>query len=250
MSDAQLMQGDCLVLMQDIPDSSVDMVLCDPPYCSGGLFAANRQASTKTKYTDASYNGASRFPSFSGDNMDQRSFTEFMRMVLAMARQKTKPEGIVGVFMDWRNLPALTDAIQMAGWVWRGIVVWDKGSARNIPGRFRADCEYIVWGTNGPKAVDWTPGFSVLPGLYRVPSVASKNKHHQTEKPVALIEELLKIIPEGLTILDPFMGSGSTGVACINTGRNFIGIEMDKYYFEVAKQRIEEVKQRGKIRDE
>ena len=236
----QLYQGDCLELMRDIPDGSVDMVLTDPPYSSGGLFAGDRKASTRTKYCDSDYNGASRFQSFSGDNMDQRSFTEFMRMVLAKARQKSKPEVIAAVFVDWRNLPAMTDALQAAGWIYRGIVVWDKGTSRNIPGRFRADCEYIVWGTNGPKAVDWTPGSSSFPGCYHVKSVSTGKKNHQTEKPVELLEKLLSICPNDGTVFDPFMGSGSTGVACVNTGRSFIGMELDPGYFEAAKRRIEE----------
>lgn len=75
----QLYQGDCLELMKDIPDGSVDMVLTDPPYSSGGLFAGDRKTRTRTKYTDSDYDGAARFQNFSGDNMDQRSFTEFMR---------------------------------------------------------------------------------------------------------------------------------------------------------------------------
>ena len=62
--------------------------------------------------------------------------------------------GILEMFVDWRNLPAMTDAVQMAGWVWRGVVVWDKGISRNQPGRFRNDCEFVVWCSNGdlPKA--------------------------------------------------------------------------------------------------
>ena len=63
---------------------------------------------------------------------------------------------------------------------------------------------------------------------------------HATEKPVELLEHLMSICPDGGTVLDLFMGSGSTGVACVNTGRNFIGMELDVYYFEAAKQRIEE----------
>src|SRR5699024_4710897 len=70
----QLLQGDCLELLKDIPDGSVDMVLTDPPYSSGGLFAGDRKASTRTKYCDGDYNCAARFQNFSGDNMDQRSF--------------------------------------------------------------------------------------------------------------------------------------------------------------------------------
>lgn len=232
--------GDCLQELPDIKDGTVDMVLIDPPYSSGGLFAGDRKQSTRTKYTDKDFQGAARFQNFSGDNMDQRSFTEFMRMVLAATKEKAKPGATAAVFIDWRNLPAMTDAIQAAGWVWRGIVVWDKGTSRNIPGRFRSDCEYLVWGTYGEKAVDWKAGGAALPGCYKVKSVPSTKKNHQTEKPVELLEKILNICPEGGTVLDCFMGSGSTGVACISTGRRFIGIELDKQYFETAVRRITE----------
>lgn len=236
----KLMQGDCLELIETLEDGLIDLVLTDPPYSSGGLFAGDRKKKTSSKYTDKKYEGASRFPDFSGDNMDQRSFTEFMRMVLAKCRKKTKAEGICAVFTDWRQLPAMTDAFQMAGWVYRGIVVWNKGNARNIPGRFRQDCEFVIWGTNGGKSVDWTPGFVAFPGIYNEKSVASTKKHHQTEKPIGLLEKLVAIAPEDGTVMDVFMGSGSTGVACVNTGRNFIGMELNEKYFEIAKQRIEE----------
>ena len=236
----KLLQGDCLEQMQNIESGSVDMVLTDPPYSSGGLFSGDRRASTGTKYCNNKYQGAARFQDFSGDNMDQHSFIEFMRMVMAKAREKAKPEAIAAVFVDWRNLPALTDALQAAGWIWRGIVVWDKGISRTQPRRFRADCEYIVWGSNGRLPVDWTPGFKALPGCYRVSSVSTKKKHHQTEKPVELLEKLLEICKSGGIVMDPFMGSGSVGVACVNTGRDFAGIELDPGYFETATRRIRE----------
>ena len=232
--------------MQRIQDGSIDMLLTDPPYSSGGLFAGDRKQSTRTKYCAREHNGAARFSSFSGDNMDQRSYTEFLRMVLAKAREKAKPESIAAVFTDWRQLPALTDALQAAGWVYRGIVVWDKGHCRPVPNRFRNDCEYVVWGTNGPRKTEYKTGAPVFPGCYRVSSVPSSRKHHQTEKPVELLEKLIAICPEGGTVLDPFMGSGSTGVACVNTGRSFIGIELDGGYYETAKQRIEAAAQQAK----
>ena len=242
-----VMQGDCLELLKDIPDGSVDMVLTDPPYSSGGLFAGDRKASTRMKYCDKDYNGAARFQNFSGDNMDQRSFTEFMRMVLNKCRQKAKPESIAAVFVDWRNLPAMTDALQAAGWVYRGIVVWDKGISRPIPNRFRNDCEYLVWGTNGPRETKYVPGVFIGAGCYRVKSVSSKDKHHQTEKPVELLEKLIAICPQNGIVIDPFMGSGSTGVACVKTGRKFIGMELDPGYFEVAKRRIEEAQAQARF---
>lgn len=128
---------------------------------------------------------------------------------------------------------------EIAGWIYRGIVVWDKGNCRAIPNRFRNDCEYVVWGTNGPRKTEYKTGVPVFPGCYRVSSVPSSRKHHQTEKPVELLEKLLAICPEGGTVLDPFMGSGSTGVACRRMGLGFVGIERDKWYYGTAKPRME-----------
>ena len=239
----QLFQGDCLECLNELQDGFVDMVLCDPPYSSGGLFAGDRKKETASKYFDEKFAGAASLPSFSGDNMDQRSFTEFMRMTLAKCRQKAKAESICAVFIDWRNLPAMTDALQMAGWIWRGVVVWDKGNSRPTPNRFRNDCEYIVWGTNGARKAVFEPGAAICPGCYHIPNVAKKERHHQTEKPVELLEKLLGICPRGGVILDPFMGSGSTGVAAVNTDRGFIGIELDPNYYNTAERRIMEARE-------
>ena len=210
----KLLKGNCLDLLRQLEPGCADLVLIDPPYSSGGLFAGDRKQDTRVKYTDADFNGAARFPSFSGDNMDQHSFIQFMTHVSMELRELTKEGGTIAAFIDWRNLPAMTDAIQMAGWVWRGVIVWDKGISRNIPGRFRNDCEYIVWGTNGRKEVDWK---------------AAKGA-----------KALIQICPRGGTVVDCFMGSGSTGVACVQEGRGFIGIELGDQYFDTATKRIQE----------
>lgn len=236
----ELKRGDCLEVMDGLEDNSVDLVLTDPPYSSGGLFAGDRKSRTSSKYTDRDYNGAARLPDFSGDNMDQRSFTGFMRMALAKCRRATKPGGVCMAFVDWRNLPAMTDALQMAGWVYRGIVVWDKGASRPTPDRFRNDCEYVVWGTDGQRKAEYKKGVFVGKGCFKIPSVPSKNKSHQTEKPVELLKNLMGICPENGTVLDCFMGSGSTGVACVETDRDFIGIELLEEYFNTAQRRIGE----------
>ncbi len=242
----QLLMGDCLERLTELEDKSIDMVLSDAPY-SGGVFAADRQKSTSDKYFNPKYNGSCRFPDFDGDNMDQNSFTEFMQRVLKKARQKSKDEAIIAMFIDWRNIVSMINALQMAGWLYKGIVVWDKGNARNIPGRFRQDCEFIIWGTNGKKSVHYVKGVKSFCGCYRVKSVSTKKKHHQTEKPVELLEELIKICPNGGTVLDMFMGSGSTGVACVNMDRDFVGIEEKRFYFETATARIEQATERKRI---
>lgn len=238
----KLLKGNCMDVLKGLEPNCADLVLIDPPYSSGGLFAGDRKQDTRTKYTSCEFNGAARFPNFSGDNMDQRSFVQFIGTISGALREITKDGGAIAAFIDWRNLPAMTDAIQMGGWVWRGIVVWDKGVTRNIPGRFRNDCEYIVWGTNGRKEVDWkaAKGKRAMPGLYRINSVGTKSRRHQTEKPVELLKALCRICPEGGTVVDCFMGSGSTGVACVEEGRDFIGIELNDEYYETAVRRIRE----------
>lgn len=243
----KLIKGNCLTKLEEVAPASVDMCLIDPPYSSGGLFAGDRKMDTRTKYTDTDFLGAARFQSFSGDNMDQRAFTKFLAVVSAELREKTKEGGVVACFTDWRQLPAVSDALQMGGWVWRGVVVWDKVKSRNILGRYRNDCEYIVWGTNGAREVkpEVYKGFGALPGVYRVPSVTSNEKHHQTEKPVALLRQLLKICPVGGVVLDCFMGSGSTGVAAVEEKLGFIGIELNSHYFETAQQRIGQAIENG-----
>lgn len=243
----KLLKGNCLEVLKGLEADCADLVLIDPPYSSGGLFAGDRKQDTRMKYTDSDFNGAARFPNFSGDNMDQRSFIQFMSIISAKLREITKDGGAIAAFIDWRNLPAMTDAIQMGGWVWRGVIVWDKGISRNIPGRFRNDCEYIVWASNGDMPIDWkaAKGTKAMPGVYRVPIVAPKQRQHQTEKPVELLEGLLAIAPADGLVLDAFMGSGSTGVACMNTGRRFIGIELNGQYFETAERRIQEAHEKA-----
>lgn len=89
----QLLKGDCLEQLKAVAPGSVDLVLCDPPYSSGGTHAGDRKASTTAKYTDKDFDGAAKLPAFSGDNKDQRSFTAFMRWVCSELRQKTREGG-------------------------------------------------------------------------------------------------------------------------------------------------------------
>lgn len=232
MEDIVLLQGNCLEQLRKIPDNSIDMILTDPPYSSGGLFASDRKKSTRMKYTDVGYAGASRFPNFTGDNMDQKSYMLFLQIFLSACLSKVSDGNILMMFSDWRNIGAVIDAVQLGGWIYRGIVVWNKKNSRPVPGRFRNDCEYIVWATKGERKTKPVKGCHIFPGFYTVPIVQSKNKHHQTEKPLELLESVMAICPPGGRVLDAFMGSGSVGVACLNTGRKFTGIELNEYYFD------------------
>ena len=235
----EILQGSVFDRIGDVPDGWADVILTDPPYNSGGT-ARDKKAATGRKYCDNDYNGAHRFPDFENDGMDQRSATEFWRSTFEKARKKTKKGGLLLTFIDWRNLPAMTDAVQMAGYTWLGVAIWDKKNSRPNPDRFRNDCEYIVWGSNGDRPAITRKGCKVLPGCFRCTSVHTKEKHHQTEKPVELLEQLLQIVPDGGRVLDIFAGSGSTNVAAAHLGLECIGIELSEEYAETAKARIRE----------
>lgn len=233
--------GDALAVLRTLPDAAVSAVITDPPYSSGGLFRSDRaNRTTDEKYTRSDYMGAR--PDFSGDNMDQRSWQNWCREWLSECRRATRPAGYLCCFTDWRQLPALTDAVQWAGWVWRGVLVWDKTEAAKAPhlGYFGYQCEFVVWATNG--GVDRKPplaegGDGRMPGCFRK-AVRAADKHHQTGKPTAVMRWLCRCCPPGGIVLDPFAGSGTTGVAALAAGCRFLGCELSEAYHGVAADRI------------
>ncbi len=178
---ARLYCGDCFRVLEELQEREVDGVIIDPPYSSGGTFSTMRKGATYKKYC-RSGSEFGKDKSFTGDNMDMRSFTLFLRELLFSARLKTKDQGVCCVFIDFRNLPAVADALQMAGWIWRGIAVWDKKSSRPQMGRFKNQCEYIVWGSNGDLPLE--RGVGVLDGLFSYGNVPTAKRYHQTGKPV------------------------------------------------------------------
>lgn len=233
---ATLYRADALAVLRELPTASVDALVTDPPYSSGGMVRGDRMATTGLKYAAH----AERLNHFSGDNRDQRSFGLWAQMWLGESLRVVKEGGLIICFTDWRQLPTMTDCIQIAGWVWRGIVPWAKPDARPQLGRFVSACEYALWGSNGqmPKAIK-AEGARSLPGFYQ--ARAPRDRLHQTQKPQSVMAELLEIVPVNGIVLDPFAGSGTTGVAAVMGGRRFIGIEMTEHYVEVAANRLRTV---------
>lgn len=229
-----IIQGDCLAVLRDLPDDCVDAVIMDPPYSSGGLFRGDRTGSTTDKYVQGGTH-MSRLD-FAGDNRDQRSYAFWSVLWLSECLRVAKPGAAICVFSDWRQLPTMTDALQAGGWVWRGIVVWDKTeAARAHFGRFRSQCEYVLWGSKG--AMPLNNGRPSFPGVYRA-TVRQKDKHHITGKPTDLMRGLVRICEPGGVVLDPFAGSGTTCVAAKLEGYHYIGIEQSREYAEVARRRL------------
>ncbi len=235
---AQLWEGDALAVLADLGGATVDAVVTDPPYSSGGMVRGDRAQTTKSKYVGSEQvrngTGGGALLNFVGDNRNQRAYAYWCALRMAEALRATKPGGYLLVFTDWRQLPSTADAAQAGGWVWRGIIPWVKTAARPQSGRPTNIAEYVLWCSNGPIPVDYSR--PVLPGFHEV--AAPRTRVHITQKPVELMRRLVEIAPPAGTIRDPFMGSGTTGVAAMITGRRFIGAEIVHHNMRVAERRI------------
>lgn len=228
-----ILHGEALSTLLALPDETrFSIIATDPPYSSGGAFRGDRALPVETKYVSS---GALELrPTYGGDNRDQRSFFAWCSLWLSAAYRLAAPGALAAVFTDWRQLPTITDALQAGGFVWRGIVAWDKteGSRPRLGG-YRAQCEYVAWGSAGPMASEGVAGC----GLWR--GTAPKgDRAHQAEKPVDLMKALLRVVPAGGLVLDPFCGSGTTLVAARDVGLRAIGIELDEQHCETAARRL------------
>ena len=245
MSKFQLIHGDCLERMADIPDGSVDMVLCDLPYGTTAckwdtiipfepLWAAYRRIAKKNAaiVLTASQPFTSALVMSNTTNFSHSWVwnKKFGGNFVQAKRQPIKIHEDVLVFsfggLQPRYFPIMVERDTP---IKAGKVVNQPNSA--IPNGSGAEAMAAV----KAKIYDEKYPISILDFSSR-----ENRGLHPTQKPVALMEYLIRTYTNpDETVLDNTMGSGTTGVACINTGRNFIGIERDKDYFRVAKDRIE-----------
>ncbi len=228
-----ILEGDALSILPSLTENSFDAVITDPPYSSGGATLSAKIQATSKKYTNTK--SACPFPDFEGDAKDQRSWTRWCAEWLMLARMASKPGAPVCVFCDWRQQPSLSDALQWAGWIWRGTAVWDKVNSRPQKGRFRQQAEFILWGSNGDMPV--TRDAPVIKGV--LSKITPQKRQHQTQKPLELMQEIVRICEPGGKILDPFAGSGTTVLAAMLEGYDAVGIELSNYYATLARERIE-----------
>ena len=195
--------GDCLELMKDIPDGSIDCVITDPPYGMNKDFANDTPAEA--------------------DVVVKSAITECRRI----ARRN------ILSFWSAQRLDLMRDVFGS----YKRVLIWNKQFALYAPNKVGYRYEPIVW--VGGDSANSNRG-----DIYNCMVMAFKaqrgNFNHPTQKPVdLLIDLILDFTNPGDTILDPFLGSGTTAVAALKTGRNFIGIEIDPKYCEIAQKRVD-----------
>lgn len=215
----KLHQGDALAILPTLPDDSFDLVLTDPPYSSGGLHIGTRQQPPAGKYA---FHGGHRAHDFAGENMDQRSWRHWCLTWLNECYRVLKPGHVIAIFIDWRQLPTLTDALQMAGFSWQGVAVWDKttGGCRPRRNGMKQQAEFLVWGSKGPLRQN---ADVYLPGVFQ--ARRSKDDWHATSKPLPVLEHILALAGPGGCVLDPFAGGAAVLKAATTLGLHAVGCE-------------------------
>lgn len=220
--------ADCLDILPLLQPA--DLVLSDPPYCSGGQFRGDRMKDVRTKYQNTGV--IKKYLGFTGDNRDQRQFMAWMTIVLRSVNAVNG--GLIAMFIDWRQLAALWDVFGFAEIVTQGIAVWDKTEGvRPQLGRPRQQAEFIVWGSRGKRTVKG----ACCPGVWRE-NLCGSSRVHMTQKPEKIAHDFARLMPESGTVVDPFMGSGSFGVGVLRAGRKFIGIEVSPDNCAIAAERL------------
>ena len=227
----KLLQGDCLNLMKNIPDNSVDMILCDLPYGTtqnkwdtiiplDPLWEEYKRVSKGAIVLTATQPFSSILVSSNLD-MFKYQWVWVKSKITGVLNAKKMPVRKHEQVLIFAKKSIVYNA---QGLVAKNTITKQGGCSDNYGNR--ATTDYVQEFTNWPR--------DVL-------EISSEGKtQHPTQKPVALMEYLIRTYTnEGETVLDNCMGSGTTGVACVNTNRNFIGIEMDANYFNIAKNRIE-----------
>lgn len=241
--DAALVQGDVFEVLPALPTGSVDLVFADPPYflSNGGTTnSGGKRVNVSKGAWDASAGARADFL--------------FHQRWLQLVKRVLRPEGTIWVSGTHHNIFAVGHAMMLGGWRVMNAITWEKP---NPPPNLGARCfahstEVVLWASpnhhepqrhvfqyalakerNGGKQMKdvWE---------FQAPRDGEK-KHgkHSAQKPLALLERIVELTSApGATVCDPFMGSGTTGMAALRLGRRFVGIERDVHHFDLAHRRI------------
>jgi len=218
----ELYHGDCLEMLSDIEDNSIDTVITDPPYgidytSHGGPRATDPNIAERTR--------------IKGDSsLEEEWFQQIYRVL--------KNGSAAYIFCCWTQFSTLEDILKRIGFKVKTPLIWDKGNCGmgDLAGDYGCQTEIVFFVTKGRHILNGRRDRNLL--SYQRPADAYRK--HPMEKPVDLLRFLVEKSTESKqTVLDPFMGSGSTGIAVIQAGCSFIGIEINENYFKIAQERIE-----------
>ena len=249
ISSSKYILGDTLIELKKLKDHSVDMVFCDPPYNLQLSKTLYRPDSTKVSGVDDDWDKFNNF----------QDYDIFTKTWLSEVKRILKPEGSIWVIGSYHNIYRIGYALQNLNFWILNDIIWRKTNPMpNFKGtRFTNAHETLIWAANSKytfnyqtmkklndnkqmRSDDWL--INVCSGQERLKDT-NNQKLHNTQKPEELLlRVILSSTKPGDVILDPFFGTGTTGVVCKKLGRKFIGIEKNANYIKEAKKRILKVK--------
>jgi site-specific DNA-methyltransferase (adenine-specific) len=228
--DITIKYGDVKDFIKNIPSNSIDLIVTDPPYKLNKTTGSSTSSSMESKWQGNLKAG--------DKNANIQNTIKFKEWLLD-AYRVLKDNSHCYIFTNDKNLNDLINEALKVGFKLHNILVWKKNN--KTPNRwYMKNCEFIVFLHKG-KSIPINNKSSCQ--LLDYNNINGKHKLHPTEKPVDMLKELIlnSVFDENSVVLDMFMGSGSTGVACKELGIRFIGFEIDENHFNVAKNRIKNV---------
>ena len=234
---------DCLEGMKQIPDNSIDLIVTDPPYkivqggCSNEAVTINACGGILNKHDGDNIELVKKGKIF---NHNEIQFNEWLPEIYRVLKDNSH----CYIMINGRNLAELQMEAEKVGFRFHNIIAWDKGNA--TPNKwYMQRLEFILFLFKGEAKNINNMGTTTL---LQVPNIKRGTKLHPTEKPT----DLMKILIENSSkkndiVLEPFAGCGSTLLACKETGRNFIGFELDKHYHSIAEKRLLNYQEQLKI---
>lgn len=238
MSTSTIYNGDCSVEMKKIADHSVNLILTDPPYNLGNFMI--KRSTNLSKMRD------NFFANAGWDNLDFDEWVIHMDHFFADAARIIAEGGSMIVFMSIIKVETVIKLAEKHGFYYKTTGIWHKLNPmpRNMNLHFVNSTEAWIYFTYKKKTGTFNNENKMIHDFIETAVVSNGEKKagkHPTQKPIALLNHFITLLSnENDLVVDPFMGSGSTGVACKQNNRNFIGIELDTEYYEIAKKRIED----------
>lgn len=240
MSEIKIYNGDCVEKLKDIADNSIDLILTDPPYIISRETNFSKGGGDNAKYGSLTMD----FGDWDKEPLNLEELIKEWYRIL-------KEDATIIIFYDIFKMQEIYDLALKENFKQPRIGIWEKTNAVPVNAKinYLSNCrEYFISFCKGKKGV-----FNSYydNAFYSYPIVGGKERtFHPTQKPIKLMEDLIKTnANKNSVILDCFMGSGTTGVAAVNNDCDFIGIELNKEYYEIATNRINEAlsKQKEKL---
>lgn len=215
-----LFNDDCLKVMKDIEDDSIDLIVTDPPYLID--YKTNRRLNKEHKFCKSILN-----------DTNEQCISDYIKESYRILKDNTA----MYIFCNSNKVDFFKRELEKSGFVIKNMIIWEKNNwtAGDLKAQYGKQYEIIFLVNKGRKFINGKR----LSDIWKYDRVSPNKALHQNQKPVELLKQcILKHSNENDLVFDGFMGSGSTGIACLETNRRFIGVELDKEYFDIAEERL------------